>query len=341
MEKVKIAIYFATGCIIASSSVLPGAAQNFSTMTIVNSSVPGGGTDAQSRLVSRHLGRYVPGSPNIIVRNMPGAGGLIVASYLYNVAPHDGSTFGLFSDAIAFAPLVQPTKIDFEPQKFLWIGSLTSYTPLFFVRSDSRIKKFEQVFKEEVTIGASGVGSVSSVYPTVLNKLINTQFKVINGYRGSANINLAIERGEVDGYAAWCWSCIKMNKPHWITNKQISIVLQLTFEGDPELNSQGIRTLADFIDFPSERRIANIVFGGSAMARPFALPPRVAETTALTIRSAFEKMAFDLEFLEDAKKIGEEISFVTSTKIRQIIDDAYSASENDLARLRGMMEITK
>lgn len=187
-------------------------------------------------------------------------------------------------------------------------------------------------------MGASGAGSVSSVYPTVLNKLINTKFKVINGYRGSANINLAIERGEVDGYAAWCWSCIKMNKPDWITNKQISIVLQLAFQGDPELNSQGIRTLADFIDAPSDRRIANIVFGGSAMARPFALPPGVAEATALTMRNAFEKMAFDSEFLEDAKRIGEDINFVTSTKIRQIIDDAYSASESDLARLRTVTE---
>lgn len=340
MEKIKTAIYFAI-IILASSSALPGAAQNFSTMTIVNSSVPGGGTDAQSRLVTRHLSRYMPGSPNIIVRNMPGAGGLIVASYLYNVAPRDGSTFGLFSDAIAFAPLVQSTKIDFEPQKFFWIGSLTSYTPLFFVRSDSRIKKFGQVLKEEVTVGASGAGSVSSVYPTVLNKLINSKFKVINGYRGSANINLAIERGEVEGYAAWCWSCIKINKPDWVTGKQISIILQLSFDGDPELNSQGIQTLADFIDSPGDRRIANIVFGGSAMARPFALPPGVPETTALAIRSAFEKMAFDTEFLEDAKKMGEEINFVTSNKIRQIIDDAYSADAHDLARLRSMIETEK
>jgi len=245
---------------------------------------------------------------------------------------------GLFSDTNALAPLLQSQKVEFDPTRFLWIGSLTSYTPLLFASRSSKAQSFADTKKTVMSVGASGAGSVSSVYPTFLNRLVGTRFNVINGYKGSADINLAIERGEVDGYAAWCWTCIKANKPEWVSvDAPIKILLQLSFDGDPELNERQIPRLGDVITEQQDKILAQIVFGGAQMARPFALPPGVDVNIAVAIRKAFKGMVVDPGFLEDAQRIGEEIHPVYAEWIERFITSAFSADKATIARLRTLM----
>jgi hypothetical protein len=294
------------------------------TVTILSAGTPGGGYDAYARLLSRHLGRHLPGTPAVVVRNVPGAGGLTLANRLYNIEPKDGTTIGIFQDSNAFAPLLSSSKLEFDPLKFGWLASLDKFVPIVLSWHTKPFFSFDDVRKKEMSVGGSGVGSSSWINPTFLNAFVGTKFKVVNGYPGSAEITLAIERGELDGYSAWCWKCMKAQKPDWYAGRKARILLQLDFEGDTELNGMGVPTLPQVLETDTQRQLASIVFGGLPMSRPFAAPPGLAPELLAALRAGVKAAANDDAMLADGRNTGNEVTYISPDEISVAMNRAYS-----------------
>ena len=308
------------------------------TVTILSAGTPGGGYDAFARLLARHLGKHLPGSPAVVVRNNPGAGGLALANRLYNIEPKDGTAIGIFQDSVAFAPLLSNAKLEFEPVKFSWLGSLGKFVPIVLAWHTKPFFSFEDAKKNPMSIGASGVGSNSFINPTFLNAFVGTKFNVVNGYPGSTEITLAIERGEIDGYSAWCWKCLKAQKPDWYANRKARILLQLSFEGDPELTAMGVPTLTQALQTESQRQLASVVFGGLPMSRAFTAPPGVPPEPLAALRAGFKAAANDPAMLEDAARAGNEVLYVSPDEIDAAMRKAYSTSPELLRQLRDALK---
>jgi tripartite-type tricarboxylate transporter receptor subunit TctC len=292
------------------------------TISLVNAYPPGSSRDAAGRLLIRHLPRHIPGTPSIVARNMVGAGGLVGTNYIFNVAPKDGTEIGLTGGTLPFGPLWSREGVKFDATKFNWLGSMESWLGLVFVRKGAAAQSFAQLLTTEIKVGATGIGDVTAIYPRVLNALAGTKFNVVRGYRGTADLNLAIERGEVDGRVGWCFECARREKPAWLADKSVLLLLQLAFTRHPELKD--VPSLADVAKTEEAREIMRLVYGGQAMNIPLMLPPGVPVERVAALRRAFDATMKDPEFLAEAKKIGADVSPMSWQEVEKLIQSAYA-----------------
>jgi tripartite-type tricarboxylate transporter receptor subunit TctC len=304
------------------------------TVTILVGTSAGGGYDFYGRLLARHLGKFLPGNPQVIVKNMPGAGGIVLANYLQSRAARDGTEIGTFEHGTAFASLLTGTRIEFEPAKLGWLGSLDQFVPIVAAWHTVPIYSADDLMTRPMTVGSSGAGSTSGGYPNALDAILGTKIKVIGGYPGSAEINLAIERGELDGVASWCWTCAKSEKPDWIAQNKIRVVLQLAPVGDPELAQKGIPTVLERARTNEQRQMLNMVFGSVAMARPFAAPPDLPRERIELLRTAFARAATDPDMLADAGQKGFDVKYVPADLVESLITSAYGADGELIKKVR-------
>jgi tripartite-type tricarboxylate transporter receptor subunit TctC len=284
--------------------------------------------------LARHLGKHLPGNPTIVVKNMPAAGGLAAASYLQNRAERDGTEIAALQHGNPFAPLLTRTKVDFDPAKISWLGSMEQFTPIAAVWHTVPIHNADDLFVKPMTVGTTGAGSTTSGYPYSLNAILGTKMKVVLGYPGSAEINLAIERGELDGVASWCWTCLKSQKPHWVAEKKMRVVMQLAPTGDPELTAMGIPTVYDRATTDDQRVMLNIVFGSVALSRPFAAPPGLPPERLALLRKGFEAAVKDPALIADATAKKAVVQFVPPGLIEGIVGKAYAANPALIERVR-------
>jgi tripartite-type tricarboxylate transporter receptor subunit TctC len=334
MAKSRIAAFCLALPLMAASSSLAAELFEGKTITILSAGTPGGGYDAYARLLARHLGRHLPGTPAVVVRNNPGAGGLTLANRLYNIEARDGTAIGIFQDSIAFAPLLSSVKLEFDPLKLGWLGSLDKFVPILLAWHSKPFYSFDDVKARPMSIGASGVGSNSFINPTFLNAFVGTKFSVVNGYPGSAQITLAIERGELDGYAAWCWKCLKAQKPDWYAGRKARILLQLDFDGDAELTGMGVPTLTQVLETQTQRQLASVVFGGLPMSRPFATPPGVPAETLAALRRGFKAAATDPAMVEEGGRTGNDVIYISPDEINAAMIKAYSTPPELIKQLQ-------
>ena len=193
----------------------------------------GGGYDAYGRLVARHLGKHIPGNPNVQPQNMTGAGSLKAANYLYSVAPKDGSVIGTFSRSQGIAPLLD--KAEFDSTKFTWLGSVTDEVSLCVTRHDAPVKTFSELLVTPATFGGEGAGSDPNIFALLYRNVFGAKIKIVTGYPGTNDIQLATERGEVDGLCGLSWSTLKGRYPHWLKDKKANILVQAGIKKQPEL----------------------------------------------------------------------------------------------------------
>ena len=219
---------------------------------------------------------------------MPGAGGVVLANYLQVRAARDGTEFAALEHGTAFTPLLTRAQVDFDPAKFGWLGSMEQFTPIAAVWHTVPVYSAYDLMTTPINVGTAGAGSTTSGYPHSLNAILGTKMKVIQGYPGSAEVNLAIERGELDGVASWCWTCLKGQKPHWVAEKKLRVVMQLAPVGDPELTAMNIPTVFDRAKTDEQRQMLNIVFGSVALSRPLSLRPICRPSGSRSLRRDFE-----------------------------------------------------
>jgi hypothetical protein len=196
------------------------------------------------------------------------------------------------------------------------------------------VYSFEDLLKISINVGTSGAGSTTSGYPHSLNAILGTKIKVIGGYTGTPTYNLAIERGELDGLASWCWTCAKAQKPDWIENKRLRVVLQLAENGDPELTKMGIPTVFEKASTDAQRQMLGVVFRSVTMSRPFAAPPGVPAERLTMLRVAFEAAVKDATLMDEAAKTGMEVEFISSARIEKLLRDTFATEPTLIEKVR-------
>jgi tripartite-type tricarboxylate transporter receptor subunit TctC len=306
------------------------------TMTIIVGADTGGGYDAQARLMSRHLGRFIPGKPNVIVQNMPGAGSLIAANNLYNTAPKDGTVIGLMQRGVLSSKFTNPGGVRFDLAKFNWVGNLSSETGVVVAWHTTPFKSIDDVLNQEMLVAGTGPTIDTETTPRLLNALTGTQFRVISGYSGTADGVLAMERGEVHGIGDWSWSNVKTRRPDYLRDKKIRVLLQVATEKLPDLPD--VPLAMDFVKSDDDKKIMELFLAQKSAARPVVAPPQVPPDRMGAIRSAFEKMIVDPEFLKDAAGQKLDLDPTPASEIEKVITLFATTSESVGQKLKEAIE---
>jgi tripartite-type tricarboxylate transporter receptor subunit TctC len=280
----------------------------------------GGGYDTYGRAVAQVLGRHLPGNPSVIVQNMPGADGLILANYMAQRAPHDGTAIAITNRSLAVSPLlglVSRSNIRYEPTGLRWLASLNSEVSLLIVHKELGIRRLEDLQGRPIRVGSTGLTSNNAVYPYVLNNLFGTQIKVVTGYPGTSHLALALERNEIDGVAGWAWSSLRLQRPDWLRDGKIELVLQLGVERVPELKD--VPLILDLARSDDERHALELIFSPETMGRPFFAPPETPKEAVTLLRDAFAAAVEDPEFRSVAERSGLDITFTRGDAIQRMV----------------------
>ena len=298
-------------------SPLPARADDFyagKQLTLLVGAGPGGGYDLQARTAARHLGRHIPGHPSIIVQNIPSR--IAAANMMYSTAAKDGTTIALLQRGILLAKLIYPTGVRFEIDKFHWLGSLNTETSVTLAWHTAPHKTTQDLFDKELIVGGiTGVDPETT--PRLYNSLIGTKFKVVTGYNSTAQIALAIERGEVQGIGDWSWSSLKAVRPQWLAEKKVTLLMQGALKNEPELGA--LPNALQFIKNDADRKVMELHFTQKTAARPLVAPPEVPKERVALLRKAFEALAQDKEFLAEMDKAKMEFDFVPGPEIDKIV----------------------
>jgi tripartite-type tricarboxylate transporter receptor subunit TctC len=289
-------------------------------MSLIVGFNPGGAYDPYARSVARHLPKHLPGSPDIVVKNMQGAGSVRAANHLYNVAPKDGSEIGLIAGSAAIEPLfgVRPTK--FDGQKFTWLGSANDEPGVCFAWHTSPIKDASELFERELVIGASGTSNLD--FPLALNAVLNTRLKIVRGYNGTSSIMLAMERGEVQGMCGMVYAAVKTAHPDWLADKKVRVLMQIGLE--PNKAMAGIPFVMNLAKSEDDKRVLRLLVGWTIMGRPYLAPPGIPEDRKAALRRAFDATMRDPAFLADAAKMRLDISPIAGAQIDRFLADVYA-----------------
>jgi tripartite-type tricarboxylate transporter receptor subunit TctC len=296
---------------------------------------PGGTYDLYGRIVARHIGKHIPGNPTVIPRNMEGAGSIRLTNFMYLQAPKDGTAIATMGRGGAFGPLFGMTNVQFDAEKFLWLGSANDEISLCGSWHTSGITTFEQVRQKELIIAATGPSDESVTVPKMLNGVLGAKFKIISGYPGSNEMSLAIERGETQGRCAFSWGSMKSMYRQWLDEKKISILIQLSYNKHPELAH--IPLASDLAKTEEERQIIKLFAARQVMGRPFYAPPDLPRDRAAALRNAFIATLRDPEFLAEAEKSQLEITPVTGERVQGIVNEIYRTPRDVVQKAAAMV----
>lgn len=322
-----LAVTGAFAAAVAFGTAAPSFAADFyagKTINFIIGGNPGGGYDTYARTVARHLADHIPGKPNIVPQNMPGAGSGKAAQYLFAVAPKDGTVIGaLYPGAIVGPLLDDQTHWHFEPTKFIYVGSADSGTRLCMTWKTSKIKTFEDAQKHKVIMGASQAGGSTRDYAYLLNHMAGAKFDVVSGYKGSVDILLAMERGEIEGLCGFDWSSLLAQRPDWVKNHSVNLILQMGVEPNKNLLKNGVPEVWKYVTSDDDRQAINLVVSQQVFGRPYILPPGTPEARVKTLRTAFDATMKDEKFLADAKKSRITIDPTSGVKAQALVKKLY------------------
>lgn len=324
---------------LAPTSAIADTAADFykgKTIRVVIGYGEGGGYDLYGRLAAQYLGRFVPGNPSVIAQNMPGAGSRIAAKYLYTAAPKDGTHIGIVSQAIANDAALEGGSKDFDVTRFAWIGRFNSNVDVGITLHDSSIKTLQDALTREVAIGGLAPGTNSVIVPRLLNSLLGTKFKIIQGYKSSAEVSLAAERREVDAVAAIGWPTIKSTKPEWLGEKKANVIYQVALKRHAEIPDAP--ALGELGKTPEANAIFRFIASSSDIGRSLFAPPDVPPERIAALRKAFMAMLDDPEFKADTDRRRIEIDPLDGQKIGEIVKETMATSRDLLDRVKEAFE---
>ena len=282
----------------------------------------GGAYDLYARFLARHMGRHIPGNPTLVPKNMEGAGSLRLANWLYNVGPKDGTAFGIIGRGTGFDPLLGNTKAQFDATKFGWIGSANNEVSVCVAWHASGVTKFEDLLSKELIVGGTSSSADTDQFPKVLNGVLGTKIRIITGYPGGNEVNLAMERGEVQGRCGWSWSSVKATHQKWYEERKFTLLMQLALDKHPELPD--IPLIVDLAKSDEQRQILKLIFARQVIGRTFLAPPDIPAERAAVLRRAFMDTMNDPAFLADAEKARMEITPVSGDRVEKLIKDVYA-----------------
>jgi tripartite-type tricarboxylate transporter receptor subunit TctC len=291
-------------------------------ITVLVGTAAGGGYDTYARTLARHMPKYIPGAPVMVVKNMPGADGLIAASTLYNTSARDGTTIAALTNGIAMDPLFKRFVGRFEALKFAWLGSIGKLMNVCVTWNTSPVKTIEQARQREVIVSASGATSNSAMMPKIANTLLGTKFRIVSGYTDT-DVAFAMERGEAEGLCGLAYSTLKATRPQWFTEKKVNVLLQIGLSRAPDLPN--VPSALELVSKPEDKKVLELILVRQEMGRPFAAPPGVPLDRIALLRRAFAATLKDPDFLSDAKRLQMEIDPLTGEEIETLLKAAYAA----------------
>jgi len=289
----------------------------------------GGGYDLNARVLARHMGKHIPGNPNIVAQNMAGAGSLRLANFLYNVAPKDGTAIGIVGRGMAMEPLIGGSATQYDARRYTWIGSVSDQVSLCATWHTSKVKSWNDMLKTDFTVGGEGSGSDPDMFATMIRSIFGVKVRLVSGYPGGNEINLAMERGEVDGRCGWSWSSIKITKPDWLKTKRINLALQMALHKNSELND--VPLIMDFARDERERQILKLVLSRQEMGWPFTAPPDLPRERADALRAAFDATMKDPDYLAEANQRRLDVNPMTGAAIETLIGELYATPPDVIA----------
>ena len=304
---------------------------------IVGSAV-GGGYDLFARIVARHIVHHIPGHPTVIVQNQPSAGGVVMTNQLYSQGPKDGTVIGVPINGLPTAPLLQ-SGTQFDATRLIWIGSTNREAYVAFVWHTTPVERITELATKEVVVGATTPGTTMVDFPLLVNDVLGFKFKVVRGYQGTPQINLAIERGEIQGNAGVGWASVKALTQTWIDEKKIKILLQYNAEPHPEL--PGVPLVMGLARTDPERLAMRLLFARTEYARPFFLPPEVPVERVEALRRAFDLTMKDPAFLAEAAKLQLEVSPMTGETVQALVGELARTPPAIVSRVRSALEAAK
>ncbi|HSR54662.1 MAG TPA: hypothetical protein VLN73_00370 [Alphaproteobacteria bacterium] len=291
------------------------------TVTIYIGYSPGGGYDAYARTIARHMGRHIPGNPSFTPKNRPGAGSLLLTNELYNRHPQDGTAISMIGRGMPMEALFGNKQARFDPTKINWIGSTNNEVSLCVTWHETGIDTLEKFRSQKITVGGTGPGADTDIFPKVLNNVVGTNLNLVTGYPGGNNINLAMEKGEVEGRCGWSWSSVKSTRPGWLKEGKVNLILQMSTSKHPELTKRGVPFVMDLAKTERDRKILTLVYARQAMGRPLATGPGVPEDRVAALRAAFDATMKDEKFLADIRKQKLELAPLSGKEIQELVVD--------------------
>jgi tripartite-type tricarboxylate transporter receptor subunit TctC len=303
------------------------------TITLLVAGSAGGGYDEIARLIARFLAAHVPGSPSIVVRDMPGAGGLVAANYLFNSAEKDGTVLGLIQNSTPLSPLFGIKEARFDATKFNWLGTPSTEVALTLVWHSVSVNSIDDLRKREITMGSSSPDSTYAFYGRLLNVVLGTKLRIVNGYNGLGDILLAIERGEIDGTSTVFYSSLLTTRPRWVPDHLAKPMLQIGPEALPEFKD--VPFVLDLIHDPDDKLLMEDAVTPMALGRPLLMPPGVPSDRVDVMRQALTDTFRDPAFIDAANKIGPIVNITrTGEQLQDVIDRAYSSPSRVVERLQ-------
>lgn len=327
----------AIAALLAGSAVASAQPQPFAgkSVSMIIGFGPGGGYDLWGRTVARHIGKHMPGNPSVVPQNMPGAGSYVAASHIYNTAPKDGTVMGIIARDAALGPLTGAPGARFDATKFSWLGSPTTEHNVCIAFHTAKVKTAQDLRTKELILGDTGPGTGTRSYPKVLNDLLGYKFKLVGGFRSSADVFLAIERGEVEGICESLDSVIN-RRPNWISGGKVVVLLQAGAAPHPRL--KGVPFVLDLARNAEERRVLEFLYAGQGIGRPFVAPPDMAPDRLKMVRAAFTSTMKDAEFLADAKKSKLEVEAEDGEHLAALIAKIYATPRPIIERVGNLIK---
>ena len=321
---------------------VPASAADFyagKTISISTHAAPGGGYDTYLRAFSAHFGKHIPGRPTVIVVNQPGAGGLTAVNYAGRIAPRDGTFLTLANEGILFAQATGGKGLQVSLDDFQWIGNFVKSNVLIITWYRSPVKNFADARRKEATLGTTGAGAESDLLPLLVNALTGTKFRLIRGYEGAAQMNAAMERGELDGRGANMWASYKAINPNELRDHKFNMIIQLGLQKEPDLPD--VPLLSDLVrGDPRKEAIAQFVSLANLNARPVAAPPGVPADRVAVLRRAFDATMKDPEFLSDAKRLRLDISPTTGEQVQRSVHAVLTTPGSVIRETSAVMAAT-
>ena len=321
------ALVLLAACLAANTAPAQDAVEAFyrgKAVTIVVGSAVGGGFDAYARLMGRHLARFIPGNPTVIVQNIPGAGSNKAASYVALQAPKDGTVIGAVQAIAVTQPLVSDQPLPHDPSKLVMLGSANRSVFFCVVRSDAPVKSFEDTFEREAIIGTSSEGATLRDYPIFLINVLGVKLRVIGGYAGSREIMIAMERNEVQGMCGMDWSSFQTQQRDWISNGFARLLAQEDLNGHPIMNKMGVPLTISFAKTEEDRQVMELIYSQNLFGRPYFMAPEVPAERIAAMRKAFAAMWADKALLADAQKVGLDIGPMGGEELQALVARLYA-----------------
>jgi tripartite-type tricarboxylate transporter receptor subunit TctC len=299
-------------------------------MTMIVSTGAGGGLDANARLVSRHMGKHMPGKPSIVVRNMPGAGHIQATNFMYVQAPKDGSHIAAILPSFVLYQVIDGRGAQYDARQFNWLGSSDVDNMNVYVWHTAPVKSVDDAKRTEILMGGTGAGSYTILFPTLMNNLLGTRFKIVSGYKSTNEIHLAMERGEVQGRAGNFFSSLKSQNADWVRDRRIALIAQIGEERDPEFSD--IPLLQELTTDAEAKQIFRLFSAEIAMGKAYLTTPDVPQDRLDALRKAFEATMKDEDFIAEAKTASIDVRPINADAVRRIANDILATPKSLIER---------